>query len=210
MKYRLLLLSMFCLVTLSLMTGCESEASMSQKAAPKAERLNQKDGSITPEEAKQITKEAYIFGAAFNSNYRVFIDRLIIGDPLMQDAGFNEFAHNRELFPPETPDTTQRDSLFSLGILDLRREPIVISVPDVPEGEVYMLQMGDTSTETLPYISTRTTNNKAGDYVMIGPDFQGYLPADRFAGIITTRGQFIVMLGRTLVTDPNPFKVLTI
>lgn len=161
------------------------------------------DSVLTAAEAEAIAREAYIFGAAFNSNYRVFINRLVIGDPLMQGAGFNEFAHNRELFPPETPDTTQRDALFSLGILDLRREPVVISVPDVPEGEVYMLQMGDTSTETLPYISTRTTDNKAGDYVMVGPDFQGYLPADRFAGIITTRGQFIVMVGRTLVTDPD-------
>ena len=159
--------------------------------------------NLHPQQAKEIAKEAYIFGFPFVANYRVFVNRLISGDPLMQGASFNQFAHNRQLFPPQTPDTTQRDTIFSLGILDLRREPVVISVPDVPEDQVYMLQMGDTSTETLPYISTRTTDNKAGDYVMVGPDFPGYLPADRFAGVITTRGQIIVMLGRTLVTDPE-------
>jgi hypothetical protein len=159
--------------------------------------------NISPQEARQIAKAAYIFGFPFVANYRVFIDRLVSGHPMMQGAGFNQFAHNRQLFPPTTPDTTQRDTLFSLGILDLRREPMVISVPDVPQGQVYMLQMGDTSTETLPYISTLTTGNKAGDYVLVGPDFQGYLPATRFAGIITTRGQFVVMLGRTVVLNPD-------
>ena len=158
---------------------------------------------LSQDQASELAREAYIFGAAFVSNYRVFISLLLEGSPLMQGAGFNEFAHNRDPFPPETEDTTQRDTLFSLGIIDLRREPIVISVPDVPEGESYMLQMGDTSTETLPYISTITTNNEAGDFVLVGPEFQGLLPADRFDGVITTRGQFIIMLGRTTLTDPN-------
>ncbi|KKG07764.1 DUF1254 domain-containing protein [Methanosarcina sp. 2.H.A.1B.4] len=158
---------------------------------------------ITPQESKKIAKEAYIFGFPFVANYRVFMYPLISGHPLMQGAGFNQFAHNRQLFPPQTRDTTQRDTIFSLGILDLRREPVVISVPDVPEGQVYMLQMGDTSTESLPYISTLTTGNKAGNYVLVGPDFQGYLPAPRFKGVITTRGQFVIMLGRTVVFDPR-------
>lgn len=159
--------------------------------------------NLTPQQAKEIAKEAYIFGFPFVANYRVFMHPLISGNPLMQGADFNEFAHNRQLFPPTTADTTQRDTIFSLGILDLRREPVVISVPDVPEGQVYMLQLGDTSTESLPYISTLTTGNKARDYVLVGPDFQGYLPAPRVDGVITTRGQFVIMLGRTVVFDPK-------
>ena len=45
--------------------------------------------------------------------------------------------------PADTPDTAQRDTVYSLGILDLRREPVVITVPDVPDGQAYLLQMGD-------------------------------------------------------------------
>lgn len=156
---------------------------------------------LTPQEAKKNAGEAYIFGFPFVSNYRIFLNRLISGDPLMQGASFNQFAHNRQLFPPQTSDTTQRDTIFSLGILDLRREPMIVSVPDVPQGQVYMLQMGDTSTECLPYISTLTTGNRAGNYVLVGPDFQGYLPSKQFDGVITTRGQFVIMLGRTVVFD---------
>ena len=159
--------------------------------------------NISPQEAKRIAKEAYIFGFPFVANYRIFINRLVRNDPLMQGADFNQFAHNRQLFPPQTPETTQRDTIFSLGIIDLRREPVVISVPEVPNGQVYMLQMGDTSTECLPYISTITTKNQAGNYALVGPDFQGYLTAQQFDGVIATRGQFVVMLGRTVVFDSH-------
>jgi hypothetical protein len=165
--------------------------------------------TLSPQEAGEIAREAYIFGAAFVSNYRVFIRMLVEGNPLMQGATFNEFAHNRQPFPPQTPDTTQRDTLFSLGIVDLRREPVVISVPDVPSGQSYLLQMGDTSTETLPYISTLTTKNQRGDYVLVGPEFQGALASDKFDGVITTRGQFVVMVGRTIITVPEDLTVTT-
>lgn len=178
------------LVALFLAAGCTTPAT-AQKTP------------LTAEEARAIAKDAYTFGFAFVANYRVFIAPLLEKNPIMMGAEFNEFAHMRDLFPPETRDTTQRDTVFSLGIIDLRREPVVISVPDVPAGQAYMLQMGDTSTESLPYISTNTTDNKAGDYVLVGPDFQGYLVADRFDGVITTRGHFVVMLGRTVLFDPT-------
>lgn len=158
---------------------------------------------LTPEDARAIAKDAYLFGFSFVANYRVFIAPLLENNPLMMRAELNEFAHMRDLFPPETRDTTQRDTVFSLGVIDLRREPVVISVPDVPAGQVYMLQMGDTSTESLPYISTATTNNKAGDFVLVGPDFQGLVQADKFDGVITTRGQFVIMVGRTVLFDLN-------
>lgn len=55
---------------------------------------------ITPQAAEEIAKEAYIFGFPFVANYRVFITRLLEKDPLMQGVDFNQFAHNKELFPP--------------------------------------------------------------------------------------------------------------
>ncbi|RJG42674.1 DUF1254 domain-containing protein [Motilimonas pumila] len=158
---------------------------------------------MTAEQAKQIAKEAYTFGFPFVANYRVFIDRLLTKDPLMMGADFNEFAHMKSLIPADTPDTAQQDTVYSVGVIDLRREPVVISVPQVPDGQAYMLQMGDTSTETLPYISSVTTNNEAGNYVLVGPDYQGLIEAEHFDGVITTRGQLIMMLGRTIVFDPD-------
>lgn len=186
------LISVFAL----LLAGCGQQQEPQQVDTAAAMQLN-------ADEAKQIAKEAYIFGYPFVANYRVFIDRVLNKDPLMMGADFNEFAHMKGLIPADTPDTPQQDTVYSVGVIDLRREPIVISVPNVPDEQAYMLQMGDTSTETLPYISTLTTANKAGDYVLVGPDYQGLIDAKQFDGVITTRGQFIMMLGRTVVFDSD-------
>ena len=203
-------LFLYFMVLVALQACTESNQEIDTQAANSQENVRDiattataQKAHLTAEEARAIAKDAYMFGFAFVANYRVFIAPLLEKKPSAMGAGPNEFVHMRDLFPPETRDTTQRDTVFSLGIIDLRREPVVVSVPDVPDGQVYMLQMGDTSTESLPYISTATTNNKAGDYVLVGPDFQGFLLADKFDGVITTRGQFVVMLGRTVLFDPN-------
>jgi hypothetical protein len=154
--------------------------------------------SLTPEEARKLAKEAYIFGFPHATNYRVFIQRFVTNDPLTQGVGFNEFAHQPGPFPPEVRDTTQRDTIFSIAVLDLRREPLVISVPKIPDLRAYMLQLGDTSTEALPYISTVATGNEAGNYVIVGPDSRDYFPARRFDGVITARGRFVIVIGRTM------------
>jgi hypothetical protein len=161
------------------------------------------DSTLLAEEARRIGRDAYVFGFAFVANYRVFINNAATRSPIMLGAGFNEFAHYPDVIAADTPDTAQQDTLYSFAVLDLRREPIVISVPDVAEPNSYMLQLGDTSTETLPYISTITTGNRAGVFAMVGPDFQGLLPATGLDGVITTRGQFVIVLGRVSILDPD-------
>jgi hypothetical protein len=42
-------------------------------------------------------------------------------------------------------------------------------VPEVADDRLYMLQMGEVTTDTLPYISSVTIGTKAGDYVIVGP-----------------------------------------
>jgi hypothetical protein len=161
------------------------------------------DLSLSVDETRRIAHDAYVFGFGFVANYRVFIRRAAERAPIMLGVGFNEFAHYRQVIPAETPDTAQQDTLYSFAVLDLRREPIIISVPDVDEPYSYMLQLGDTSTETLPYISTITTGNRAGRFAVTGPDFQGLLPTDALDGVIAARGQFVVILGRTSILDPD-------
>ena len=160
-------------------------------------------GGLGPQEVSQIARGACIFGFPFVANYHAFVHRLISTHDATQGAGFNRLVHNRELFAPQSHGTCSRDTLYSLGIIDLRREPVVISVPEAPDDQFYMLQIGDTSTERLPYISTMTTDNQAGEYVLVGPDFQGPLRTRPFNRVIATRGQFVVVQGHVVVLDPD-------
>jgi hypothetical protein len=166
------------------------------------------DSTLTASEARRIARDAYVFGFSFVANYRVFIRLAATRAPLMLGVGFNQFAHHRDVIPTATPDTAQQDTLYAFAVLDLRREPIVISVPDVAAPNSYLLQLGDTSTETLPYISTITTGNRAGRFALAGPDFQGLLPTDGLDGVIAARGQFVIVIGRVSIIDPDHLDAL--
>lgn len=153
---------------------------------------------ISPEEARSIAKEAYIYGASYVDNYRVYFKALFDAEhPLPVYA--NDFVHLRNLAGAGIKDTPNNDTLFSYTILDLRQEPVVLSVPEVAKDRLYMLQLGEVNTNTLPYISSITTGTAAGNYVVTGADFTGYLPADKFDGVVTTRGQYLTVTGRTQV-----------
>jgi hypothetical protein len=125
--------------------------------------------SVSAAEARSIAKEVYIFGAAYVDNYRAYIKAPVDVNHPLPGVKFNEFLHLRQLTGPEVGDTPNNDTLFSYTILDLRREPVAISVPEVADDRLYMLQMGEVTTDTLPYISSVTTGTKAGDDVIVGP-----------------------------------------
>ena len=60
--------------------------------------------------------------------------------------------------------------------LDLRAEPIVISVPAVEKERYYSVQLCDGNTFNYGYIGSRATGNDAGDYLVAGPDWKGETP----------------------------------
>jgi hypothetical protein len=61
--------------------------------------------------------------------------------------------------------------------MDLRAEPIVISVPAVEKKRYYAVMLVDGNTFNYGYIGSRATGNDAGDYLVVGPRWKGETPA---------------------------------
>ncbi len=61
--------------------------------------------------------------------------------------------------------------------LDLRAEPVVISVPAVPKERYYSVMLNDGNTFNYGYIGTRATGSEAGSYLVVGPRWKGEAPA---------------------------------
>jgi hypothetical protein len=60
--------------------------------------------------------------------------------------------------------------------MDVRAEPIVLSVPAVEKPRYYSVQLIDGNTYNFGYIGSRATGNEAGDYMVVGPDWKGVTP----------------------------------
>jgi len=60
--------------------------------------------------------------------------------------------------------------------MDLRAEPIVLSVPAVEKARYYSVMLEDGNTFVYGYIGSRATGNEAGEYMVVGPDWNGPMP----------------------------------
>lgn len=90
-----------------------------------------------------------------------------------------------------------RDTLATVGWLDLRKGPQVLHVPNMA-GRYYGVQLTDPSNNTnFAYVGKRTTGTEAGDYVICGPDWKGSAPQGMTR--ISSPSNSVLVLGRTLV-----------
>jgi len=90
-----------------------------------------------------------------------------------------------------------RDTLPTVGWLDLRKGPQVLHVPDF-SGRYYSVQFTDPSKNThFAYVGTRATGTQAGDYLITGPGWKGQVPDGMTQ--ISSPNNSVLVLGRVLV-----------
>ena len=92
--------------------------------------------------------------------------------------------------------TPNSDTPYGFAALDLRAEPMVISVPAVARERYYAVQLCDGNTYNFGYIGTRATGVEAGDYLVAGPEWAGAVAAG-IKGVFRSSTQFAVAIFRT-------------
>ncbi len=93
------------------------------------------------------------------------------------------------------------DTLVTAGWLDLRKEPLVLHVPDMND-RYYSVQFTDPSKNTsFAYVGKRTTGTQAGDYIISGPGWNGQAPGGMKQ--ICSPNNSVLVLGRVLVVNDS-------
>jgi hypothetical protein len=67
------------------------------------------------------------------------------------------------------------DTLYSFGLLDLEKEPVVLQVPPI-SGRYYTLQFIDAYSNNFLYIGSRLNDTKGGTYLITGPNWKEDVP----------------------------------
>ncbi|HUH96318.1 MAG TPA: DUF1254 domain-containing protein [Anaerolineales bacterium] len=94
-----------------------------------------------------------------------------------------------------------RDTLLTVGWLDLNKGPLVLHVPDMND-RYYSVQFTDPSANTnFAYVGKRTTGTKAGVYLITGPGWKGQVPSSMMQ--ISSPNNSVLVVGRVLVENDN-------
>lgn len=130
-------------------------------------------------ETRAIAEEGFIYGLPLVMNYAVMQEFAVDRNSGQFKAPFNEINNLHHVATPEDTAviTPNSDTPYSFMWLDLRAEPMVISVPRVEKDRYYSVQLIDGNTYNFGYIGTRATGTEPGDYLVVGPDWKGETPA---------------------------------
>ncbi len=134
---------------------------------------------ISPAEAKAIAEEGFIYGLPLVMNYAIMNEYAINKDSGQFKAPFNGLFNSARVYTYKDTAilSANSDTPYSNAWLDLRAEPVVISVPAVPKERYYCVMLCDGNTYNYGYIGNRATGTEAGNYLVTGPDWTGEKPA---------------------------------
>jgi hypothetical protein len=129
-------------------------------------------------ETAAIAEEGFIYGLPIVMNYSVMYDFVIDRNSGQFKAPFNQISNEARVFTYKdtTVVTPNSDTPYSMLWLDLRAEPMVVSVPAVDKARYYSVQLCDGNTFNYGYIGSRATGNEPGDYLVVSPDWKGETP----------------------------------
>ncbi len=167
--------------------GCDSKAAD-----------NTSQNGLTTADARQIAKEVYIYGFPMAANYKTMYTQVIDSTSKDYRGAFNTVYSSKSVATPEDKFvvTPNSDTPYSFLWMDLRAEPIVVTMPKIEPNRYYTAQLVDLYTYNFAYLGTRAYDNDGGTFLIVGPGWNGETPKG-IKAVIHSETQFAYALFRT-------------
>lgn len=155
-------------------------------------------------ETRAIAEEAFIYGLPIVMNYAVMYEYAVDRNSGQFKAPFNQILNEPRVFTYKDTAiiTPNSDTPYSLCWLDLRSEPIVLSIPAVEKSRYFSVMLCDGNTFNYGYLGSRATGNDPGDYLVVGPDWKGQTPSG-IKKVFRSSTQFSLVAYRTQLINPE-------
>jgi len=189
-----------------LFAGCATK----NDAVSQAEKSEKNAPGIL--ETRDIAEQGFIYGLPLVMNYAVMYEFCVDKTSGQYKGPFNQIANEARVFTYKDTAvvTPNSDTPYSMLWLDLRAEPIVISVPAIEKNRYYSVMLCDGNVFNYGYIGSRATGNDAGDYLVVGPDWKGETPPG-IKQVFHSTTQFGLTIFRTQLFNaddmPNVIKI---
>ena len=166
--------------------------------------MAQAETEVTPAQARAIAKEAYIYANPVVDSYRVIHGYFLDPEDPEFKAPLNEIKNISRVYTHEDKavQTPNSDTPYSWLGLDLRSEPIVLSVPEIEKDRYFSIQLIDLYTHNFAYIGSRTTGNEGGHFLIAGPGWKGEIP-ETITTVFRPETELMLAVYRTQLFNPD-------
>lgn len=158
---------------------------------------------VTPAEARAIAKDAYVYGFPLVDSYRIQHEYFVDSKSPQHKGPWNQIVNIPRVYTPADTaiQTPNSDTPYSFVGIDLRAEPIVLTVPVIEKSRYFSVQLIDAYTFNFAYIGSRATGNGGGSFLIAGPNWKGETPKG-VTKVIRSETEFVFALYRTQLFDP--------
>jgi hypothetical protein len=162
------------------------------------------DKDLTAEEIQAIAKEAYIYAYPMVDHYRVTHSYFADAEHNEFKAPFNTLGNVTRVATPEdrTVQGPNSDTPYGWLGLDLRAEPLVLTLPKIPESRYYSVQFIDMYTHNVAYEGSRETGNGGSTILVTTESWSGEVPKG-VDQVVRFETDFALAIYRTQLFDIN-------
>src|SRR5271170_5880635 len=136
--------------------------------------------ALTPHEAQRIAIDSYIYGYALMTSdvTEQAFTNTTAPNPETFQAPINQLVNIPKYPPADYKGVTapNADTLYSAGFIDVSREPILLSYPDM-HGRYFLFPIYSQWTNVIDVPGKRTLGTGAQTIAITGPNWQGTLPS---------------------------------
>ena len=135
---------------------------------------------LSASDARAVAKDAYIYGFPMVVSYQTMFKQAIDTTNKDYRGPFNAVHSSKSVATPDDKFvvTPNSDTPYSYLWMDLRSEPIVISMPKIEPNRYYTTQLVDLYTYNFAYLGTRAYGNDGGNFSSSVLDGMARLPRE--------------------------------
>jgi hypothetical protein len=164
---------------------------------------SEKAEALTPDEARTIAKEAYIFNYSMVMMYRTMYLQSIDTQSKSYSGGFGQWLHLGTSSPKDTDIVSpNNDTPYSYAWVDTRAEPWVLTIPKIEEKRFYTSQWDDLWGFVLDNPGSVEDGNDGVKVLLASPTWKGQLPSG-VKRVIQGDTEFLGTLTRTQLLEPT-------
>lgn len=157
-----------------------------------------------PAEVRATARAAYLYGFPMIESYKVIHAYSVDEGGPQYKGPFNHIKNEARVYTPQDTAvvTPNSDTPYSFVVMDLRAEPLVLTVPGMEGDRYFSVQLVDLYTHNFAYIGTRATGNFGGTFLIAGPDWKGRKPRG-VERVLRCETQLALAIYRTQLKGPD-------
>lgn len=158
-----------------------------------------------PDEAQRIAEEAYVFAYPMLEFYKSMFGLSLVPRLPSYVGPLNTLVNKTELIDADFTAivSPNNDTLYSMVMCDLRAEPLILTVPEVPRSRYFSFALIDLYTHVPAFLGTREGDTEGGTFLIAGPSWDGTGRPEGITREFRVETDFLFCLGRTQV-DGKP------